>query len=612
MSTALLQELHQEVRRLYIAGSDLAAGDFRLKRLLPQFQQLGERAPVFKRLGEGITALIEPGSTAEPVSAAKLQELTLLLESVLYTQGVTAPDGTPGPLRVFYFPAETRLPYRKLAAVRQALTTTGSGRYEIVIEAFKEGVFQDMRLLPLAIAALKDPYAELAEFAAAEILPSYGPAIAEYLMEHFNPAGGRGEVRKLQVIGKVGGAGVLEQIYAAAESGSDDVRVAAIGCLAGHEAYIPALLEWTADKKKTIREAAFAALAAGGSLQGGERLLEAFSLKKDRALVAEALSKWPSARVADQLSVRFMEELREAPRDNEDKKKTETYWNGIEPYLTALHSERNPQLDEAYSYVIGEYPRFISFGWLPLIDQAAWYTEKSDTAESLELLKGLAKQNMRYLPNVFRAAQQQLNPKELYNQFGGTMVNKLKSIVSKEAAQRDQQLLETLERQIMNVERVAYETPWSSSRDRLQYSREMMPAERIAAEWDPRWLDWFIDRDALELVCAFAQPGHERARSYLLEKLQGQKKRRMQEFITNIFIGLERTDMQEEERQELLMSVLENDRLYNPYIFDYYVFQVMLRFPVSYISRIEAIVPVYRYECAQQLEYLLNHLRSQE
>ncbi|MNC43556.1 hypothetical protein D3C75_924240 [compost metagenome] len=96
--------------------------------------------------------------------------------------------------------------------------------------------------------------------------------------------------------------------------------------------------------------------------------------------MAEALSKWPSAGVAYQLSVRFIEELREAPRDNEDKKKSETYWNGIEPYLTALHSERNTQLDEAYSYVIGEYPRFVSFGWLPLIDQAAWYTEKSDSA----------------------------------------------------------------------------------------------------------------------------------------------------------------------------------------------------------------------------------------
>lgn len=66
MSTALLQELHQEYRRLYIAGSELAAGDFRLKRLLPQFQQLGERSPVFKKLGEGMTALIEPGSPDGP------------------------------------------------------------------------------------------------------------------------------------------------------------------------------------------------------------------------------------------------------------------------------------------------------------------------------------------------------------------------------------------------------------------------------------------------------------------------------------------------------------------------------------------------------------------
>lgn len=69
MSTALLQELHQEYRRLYIAGSELAAGDFRLKRLLQQFQQFGERSPVFKRLGEGIAVLLEPGSPDGPAPA---------------------------------------------------------------------------------------------------------------------------------------------------------------------------------------------------------------------------------------------------------------------------------------------------------------------------------------------------------------------------------------------------------------------------------------------------------------------------------------------------------------------------------------------------------------
>lgn len=190
MSTALLQELHQEYRRLYIAGSELAAGDFRLKRLLPQFQQLGERSPVFKKLGEGITALIEAGSPDSLAPGIQLQENTLLLESVLYTQGTTSVEGTPGPLPVRKFTLQTNQTYRKLAPVIEALTTTGSGRYEIVLDAYKEGVFQDLRLLPLAVSALNDPYSELAEYAKNHILPSYGPEIAGYLLESFNPAGG--------------------------------------------------------------------------------------------------------------------------------------------------------------------------------------------------------------------------------------------------------------------------------------------------------------------------------------------------------------------------------------------------------------------------------------
>ncbi|MNC81401.1 hypothetical protein D3C75_1345250 [compost metagenome] len=59
------------------------------------------------------------------------------------------------------------------------------------------------------------------------------------------------------------------------------------------------------------------------------------------------------------------------------------------------------------------------------------------------------------------------------------------------------------------------------------------------------------------------------------------------------------------------MSVLEKDRLYNPYMIPYYLFHLMLRFPASYFSRIEAIAPNYRYESKTQLEYLLNHLQRQ-
>lgn len=613
MSTALLQELHQELRRLYIAGSELAAGDFRLKRLLPQFQQLGERAPVFKKLGEGVAAIVEPGSSEAKSPGVQLQELTLLLESVLYTQGTTAADGTPGPLPARSIKLQTRQPYRKIGAVQQALTTTGSGRYEIVVDAFKEGVFQDLRLLPLAVEALNDPYSELADYAMTNILPSYGTAIAGYLFESFNPAGGRSEVRKLEVIGRVAAAAHLDEIYQVAGHGSDEVRAAAIRLLAGHGQYIPALLEWTADKKKGIREAAYAALATGGSTEGGEKLIEAFVKKKDREMVAGVLAGGHSEEVTANLAALFMEELQQAPQNNADPKLAETAWNSLAPFLTALHYVRSPKLDEIYTFVLQQYPRFSSMGWIPLIDRAAFYKERTPDGAGLEELEELDKQSVRFLPNYFRVARQTLTPKELYKRFGGTFMDKLKSLVikdTKDAAQRARLLIGIIEEQILDVRRLSNEVEWDSSGVRHWHYRDMLPAEEIAAAWDPRWLDWFIQHDAVNLVCAFARPDHQDARTYLLGKLQEPSKRRSNELIPNLFKGLERAGVPEPERLELLMEALENNKNNSAYTFDYYLFQQIERLPSTYADRLEAIVPKYRYECRQQLQYVLDCLRS--
>ncbi|WP_379153072.1 HEAT repeat domain-containing protein [Paenibacillus sp. sgz5001063] len=617
MSTALLQELHQEVRRLYIAGSDLAAGDFRLKRLLPQFQQLGERAAVFKRLGEGIASLLEPGDGQGMQAATRLQELTLLLESVLYTQGVTAPEGTPGELRSRNLLLETKYPYRKLAAVRQALTTTGSGRYEIVIEAFKEGMFQDLRLLPLAIAALNDPYSEIAEYSMSEILPAYGPDITGYLIENLNITGGKSEVRKLKTIAKAGGTEVLEEIFHAAETGSDEIRAAAIECLGTHEAYLPALLEWSTDKKKVIREAAYKALAAGGSPQGEERLYEAFSGKKDRELAADAIVHSSSATLFEKLSVLYNKELHEAPQENVDKKHTEEVWNRIRPFATVLSGQRNSQLDELYSYVIQEYRRFASLGFTTVINEAAWYKQRAASESAFEELRQLEKLDSRYFPHFFRAAQQLMSPEELYRQFGGTLINKLKAVVTKDSAQRNKLLMDTIMQQVMNVEEIWYDAVWDPQRERPYREMGMLSPEKIQAAWDPRWLDLFIHRDVTELVCAFARPDHEESRSYLLNKLSDQsiqqKKQRNHDFMANIFTGLARSGMPDSELNELQISAMENEKGYSPYRFEYAQFQQMLKFPVSFISRLEALLPNLRYyESRAQLEYVINQLRSQE
>lgn len=613
MSTALLQELHQEFRRLYIAGSELAAGDFRLKRLLPQFQQLGERSPVFKKLGEGIAALLEPGSPDGPAPGVQLQEHTLLLESVLYTQGTTAVGGTPGPLPVRNFTLRTNQPYRKLAPVLEALTTTGSGRYETVLDAYKEGVFQDLRLLPLAISALNDPYSELAEYAMNHILPSYGPEIAGYLLESFNPEGGRSEVRKLEVIRKVGADEYLDKIFQAAGNGSEEIRAAAIQCLGGYEQYLDHLLEWSTDKKKAIREAAYTALAAGGSEQGVERLVEAFIKKKDREMLGRVLAGGHSAEVSARLAALFMEELQAAPQTNADKKLTEKVWDELLPYMTALRHVRSPQLDEIYSYILQEYARFSPLGWIPLIDHAAWYKERTSDGAALAELEELDKRSARFLPNYFRVAQQSLSPKELYNRFGGSFMDKLKALVGKEAkdaAQRSQLLIDTIEEQVVDIRRRNYEVEWDASGVRQPYSRELLSAEEIAADWDPRWLDWFIKQDAVNLASAFARPGHRGVQDYLLGKLQEPYKRRTYDYIPNLFKGLERAGVPEPERLELLMTALENKNVHTPYTFEFYVFKLMERFPASYADRLEAVIPKYRYECKQQLEYVLNSLRS--
>ncbi|WP_238649882.1 HEAT repeat domain-containing protein [Paenibacillus piscarius] len=600
MSTALLQELHQEYRRLYIAGSGLAAGDFRLKRLLPQLQQLGERSPVFKKLGEGAAALLEPADADESVQGAALLEHTLLLESVLYTQGTTQVEGTPGPVPVRKLTLRTAQPYRKLAPVLEALSTTGSGRYEIVVDAFKEGIFADMRLLPLAVSALNDPYSELADYVKEEILPSYGPEISIYLLEGFNPAGGRSEARKLEAIAKAGVSGHLETIYHAAQSGSDEVRVAAIPCLAGDEEYIPALLAWSADKKKAIREAAYKGLAAGGSGQGAERLYEAYCDGKDRDMVAEVLANRPAVLAAEKLADLFMEKLHQAPQDNSDPKQTEAAWIEIKQLMRALLMARSRKLDEIYSYVISGYDRFLGLGWRILLTEAARYKQSSETETSLRELQELAERDYNYLLYYFRAARRMMNKKELYNHFAGGLKQKLLSFMRKEkdAAQREQALIDILDRVIIN--------PRAPYNYRTVDTYQRISPEEIEASWDPRWLDWFIQRDALNPACSFARPGHQGGRDYLLKKLKTPPQPSDDEVLSNLFTGLERAGVPEPERLELLMAVLENGRFEHMSQFSPSLTRLMERFPPGYRSRLEAVTPRYGSVAKRQLEYLLS------
>src|SRR6478735_5005119 len=119
MSLALIEESAKEVRRLAIAGSPLAVGDFRLKKLITPLGQAGAKVPVFAQIAKAISDVVN-GKEAD--SAANLLNLSTLLNAILYTQGQSGADGDYRELEVFASAcSSTRTPARVLKPLVQAL-----------------------------------------------------------------------------------------------------------------------------------------------------------------------------------------------------------------------------------------------------------------------------------------------------------------------------------------------------------------------------------------------------------------------------------------------------------------------------------------------------------
>src|SRR5215203_5534834 len=95
MSIAFLVQVYDETRRLAIAGSAVAPGDFRLKKLIGPLEQAGAKAPVFAKVAQSVQAVVESN---EKTASAALLDLSTLVNAILYTQGETGKAGELEPL----------------------------------------------------------------------------------------------------------------------------------------------------------------------------------------------------------------------------------------------------------------------------------------------------------------------------------------------------------------------------------------------------------------------------------------------------------------------------------------------------------------------------------
>ena len=260
MSIAVLNQVYDEARRLAIAGSVVAAGDFRLKKLIPPLEQAGARAPLFARLAECAKAVVEG---PEEASAENLLELTALVTAALYTQGETGCPGNLEPIEsVDMGGGMTQTSARLLKPLLEALGSAGSGRLELIREASQRGAFRDLRLVKPALNGLDDPYPDIAEFLAEKVLPMYGRAILPELRSKFDPKGTRGHPRRLKLMHRIDPAGTRELVKQSLDGGSKEVKVAAIECLGAEKEDLAILVEHAGAKAQEVRRAAYHALAA--------------------------------------------------------------------------------------------------------------------------------------------------------------------------------------------------------------------------------------------------------------------------------------------------------------------------------------------------------------
>ncbi|MHA7966178.1 HEAT repeat domain-containing protein [Paenibacillus sp. CAU 1782] len=606
MSVALLRELYNETTRLYIAGSDLAGGDFRLKRLIPQLLQAGEKAPVFKKLGEGAQELAEPSGNDDRSSAVKLQELTLLLSSVLHTQGAFAPEGELKETETVPVGLSTTKSYRRLAEVRDALDTTGGGRYEIVKQAFEDGLFQDLRLVKLAINALDDPYSELADYAKNEILPAYGTTILPLLRARFNLAGGKSDARTIEVIAKLCVTdGDLAEVRSAAAEGSEVVRVAAIPYLAGREAFEADLLQWSADGKKGVREAAYAALTHSRSENAQARLYEAFA-GKDAGIAASGLAGHAESPIAAKLAEDATTLLEQAVADSElfsgDSKKLTPVRERLDAYRDALYNKRGDELDAFFNKVLDSVSSLQKLGWTGYLHDAARYVSETPSLAVLEKLRKLEKVHSNFLSYAFEMSVLLLSPEEVFDHYSAYNKGVYKDT-----------LINSMEQYLVSSSWQTVPNIWNEEQD-YTYVTTILPESELESGWDDRWLLWCIERGNAVLAASLVRSSKaasgelepEYTPEFLLDALAGSSRGRYDQF-TVLWEGLRRCGSDISVMRETMMASLEKQKSL-PYRLDRGQFLEMLSLPPSYRERLIALQQRAGSSAAKQLQYILDQM----
>lgn len=517
MSIAALLQVYDEMRRLAIAGSAVAPGDFRLKKLVAPLQKSGERTPVFARIAQAVQGVVD---STDRTAASALLELTTLVNAVLYTQGATGIPGELKPVETTDFGLTTQAGARTLKPLLEALSSTGAGRMEVVRDAFERGKFRDLRLIRPALAAIDDPYPEIRDLICEQVLPLYGKAIVAELRADLDIKGRGGHLQRLKLMHRLDPEGTRDVVQAALTDGSREMRVAAVECLGTRDDDLVYLLEQTRAKAQDVRVAALRALLAAGarSADAVAVLSKAIAGVDLRGLV-DRVRACPVPEIRAHALNQAEQQLAEVLRLRDGKLQGPAV-ERLGQLLMALDARADPGAEALLLECFGHADALAAIRSEPsgtdLNEMVAGLMSRGPATTQMRLAAAHPTLRGAMLPPALIAARATMTAAAFYMQFSPLLkgLSDKRSSRSNDGHERGRALLAALNATANAPGWVR--SPWLEHRAYREHRRgEILP------DLDGRWLDAAVEAGALALACSLARPGHAAANRFLSGALAG-------------------------------------------------------------------------------------------
>lgn len=596
MSIPVLIEVYDEMRRLAIAGSAVAAGDFRLKKLIPPLEKSAEKAPVFGKVAQAVQAVVDSN---EKTASTALLDLTTLVNAILYTQGETGMAGEFKPLHTIELGAQaTQASARILKPLLEALSSTGSGRLELIKDAFERGTFRDLRLVKPALGAIDDPYPEIGDFICEKVLPLYGKAILPELRIKLDIKGRGGHLYRLKTMHQLDPEGSRDLVQSALNEGSKEMKVAAIECLGHSDSDLVYLMEQVRAKAKDVRAAALNALSAMrvksseviGTLK---KAIAGADLELIIARVRETELPEIQEYVLDQAQQQFAE-----LGDTNDKKEQGPAVGRLMQLLLCLEQRTDASAESFVLKCFNHAKSFASIKSEPsgmdLNELVAYLltqgTEKMRRAVA-EQEKALSDGMLAY---AFIAARATMTPIAFFEKLSPVMAG----IGQKGTRKKDAEILVST---LTTGDGYYVRSGWIG-RPRVDMARKRIDLPEL----DPRWLDAAVAAGSIELVHQWARPNHPATNKFLSDQLAKIKKPHEAHHILRTMV-----DIAHPGAADALIDILKKAAKETHFsYYNYWYGKMIADLPRSALPKFEELLPTLPEKMVDQLIESVLALKS--